>query len=638
MKSKLCTLTFLFLSLISFSQEKEKNEQIEYLVENKITSLDIIDSVFRKKREDKNLLEQLVKRSEENAYLEGQFYGSNALGRHYRDRSLFNKSLYQYEKSLIISEKLKDTVSEVKILNAIGSVYRRQDDIRNALNYHQQALDKAIRIKNPTVSIKKSISISQNSIGNIYVSLRQYKLALNEFSKSIITQRELDHQLGLAINYQNIGRANEGLGDLDTALLNYHKSLDFNNKLDSKIGKVICGYRIANVLIKQKKYNQALTTVDTVLQAAIKENDKFYLSKTYNTLGLAQLHLNKLTESKDNLTTALNIATEFNIQAIIVQANENLALLNDKKKNYKKAYFYYKKAKEEGAKTLNDRNMLYVSELTSKYNKEHSENQIKDLAKKNQIAQLQITRNRNLWMIALSIFALITVVVFSVSKQKRLKNEKKILSLKQDALRSQMNPHFMFNALNSIKLYIIENDKKKATSYLNKFSKLMRKILVASSIQETTLAEEIETMELYMSIENIRFSNEIDFSVIIDSSLNLESIKIPPLVLQPFLENSLWHGLSSKGEGKKMTIHIHKISSEYIQIEITDNGIGREASAKIKAKKSINRESVGINLTNDRLSNFSKNLKNEYSINYEDLKDENNIALGTKVVIKFPLF
>jgi tetratricopeptide (TPR) repeat protein len=638
MKSKLFTFSFLFLSLISFSQKKEKKNQIEYLGETKISSLDIIDSVFIKKRENKNLLEQLIKRSIENSYLEGQFYGYKALGRHYRDHSLFNKSIFQYKKALNISKKIKDTVSEVKILNAIGSVYRRQDDIRNALNYHQQALDKSIRIKNPKISIKKSISTSQNSIGNIYVSLRQYKLALNEFSKSIITQRKLGDQLGLAINYQSIGRANEGLGHLDKALLNYHKSLNYNKKLDSKIGKVICGYRIANILIKQKKYNQAFTTVDTVLQAAIKENDKYYLSKTYNAIGLAQLHLNKLTESKDNLTTALNIATEFNIQTIVVQANENLALLNDKKKDYKKAYFYYKKAKEEGAKTLSDRNMLYVSELTSKYNKEHSENQIKDLAKKNQIAQLQITRNRNLWIFALSIFVLITVVVFSVSKQKRLKNDKRILSLKQDALRSQMNPHFMFNALNSIKLYIIENDKKKATSYLNKFSKLMRKILEATSIQVTTLAEEIETMELYMSIENIRFSNEIDFSVMVDSSLNLESIKIPPLVLQPFLENSLWHGLSSKGEDKKMTIHIHRLSSDYIQIDIVDNGIGREASAKIKAKKTINRKSVGINLTNDRLTNFSKNLINDYSIVYEDLKDENNIALGTKVVIKFPLF
>jgi tetratricopeptide (TPR) repeat protein len=638
MKSKLFVLTFLFLSFISFSQKKEKNEQIEYLVKNKISSLDIIDSVFRKKREDKNLLEQLVKRSKENDYLEGQFYGSNALGRHYRDRSLFNKSIFEYKNALKLNRKIKDTISEVKILNSIGSVYRRQDDIRNALNYHQEALDKALKIKNPTISIKKSISISQNSIGNIYISLKQYKLALNEFSKSIVMQRELDHKLGLAINYQNIGNAQYELGNLDEALKNYNKSLYYNNLINSKIGRIICGYSIANLLIKQKKYKQAFVTVDTVLQTAIKEKDKYYLSNTYNTLGLTQLHLNRLKQSKNNLTTALNIATAYNVQTIIVKANENLALLYNKEEDYKKAYTYYKKAKEEDAKTFNERNLLYVSQLITKYDKEHSENEIKNLAKKNQIAQLQITRNRNLWIMALSIFALITVVVFSVSKQKRLKNDKRILSLKQDALRSQMNPHFMFNALNSIKLYIIENDKKKATSYLNKFSKLMRKILEASSIQETTLAEEIETMELYMSIENIRFSNEIDFSVIIDSSLNLESIKIPPLVLQPFLENSLWHGLSSKGEGKKMTIHIHKISSDYIQIDIEDNGIGREASAKIKAEKSINRKSVGINLTKDRLTNFSKNLINDYSIIYKDLKDENNNASGTKVVIKFPLF
>ncbi|KGL62619.1 tetratricopeptide repeat protein [Polaribacter sp. Hel1_85] len=637
MKVKLFTVIFLILSVVSFSQKKEVNEQIEYLVRNKFSSLDIIDSVFITKRKNKELLELLVKRSEENSYLQGQFYGSNALGRYYRDHSLFNKSISQYKKALNISVKIKDTLSEVKILNSLGSVYRRQDDIRNALNYHQQALDKAIRIKNPKVSIKKSISISENSIGNIYIALKQYKLALNEFSKSIVMQKELGHKLGLAINHQNIGNAHEELGDLDKALQNYHKSLSYNNQINSKIGSIICGYSIANVLIKQKKYEQAFVTVDTVLQIAIKEKDKYYLSNTYNTLGLAQLNLNKLDEAKNSLTTALNIATDFNVHTIVVRANENLALLYDKKKNYKKAYSFYKKAKEEDAKTFNERNLLYVSELISKYDKEHSENLIKDLAKKNEIAQLQITRNRNLWIMALSIFALIAVVVFSIDKQKGLKNEKRILSLKQDALRSQMNPHFMFNALNSIKLYIIENDQKKATSYLNKFSKLMRKILEASSIQETTLAEEIETMNLYMSIENIRFSNEIDFTINADPSLNLETIKIPPLVLQPFLENSLWHGLSSKKEDKKMTIQISKLSSDYIQIDISDNGIGRKASAKIKAEKSINRKSVGINLTNERLTNFSKNLRNDYSIIYKDLVDENNNALGTKIIIKLPI-
>jgi len=227
--------------------------------------------------------------------------------------------------------------------------------------------------------------------------------------------------------------------------------------------------------------------------------------------------------------------------------------------------------------------------------------------------------------------------VFSIGKQKGLENEKRVLSLKQDALRSQMNPHFMFNALNSIKLYIIENEQQKATYYLNKFSKLMRKILEASAIQETTLAEEIKTMKLYLSIENIRFSNEIDFTINTDASLNLEKIKIPPLVLQPFLENSIWHGLSTKENNKKININIGEISSNYLLIEIEDNGIGRKGAAIIKAKKSINRTSMGINLTKDRLTNFVKQFNNDYSIIYEDLKDKKNNDAGTKVRIKLPL-
>lgn len=109
-------------------------------------------------------------------------------------------------------------------------------------------------------------------------------------------------------------------------------------------------------------------------------------------------------------------------------------------------------------------------------------------------------------------------------------------------LKSQMNPHFIFNSLNSIKLYIINNEKENTVYYLNKFAKLIRKILVVSNEKDISLADELDTMKLYMNIENIRFSNEIDFQINIDKDINLENIRIPSLILQPFLENSLWHG------------------------------------------------------------------------------------------------
>lgn len=113
-------------------------------------------------------------------------------------------------------------------------------------------------------------------------------------------------------------------------------------------------------------------------------------------------------------------------------------------------------------------------------------------------------------------------------------------------LRSQMNPHFIFNSLNSIKFYIFNNEKENTVYYLNKFSKLIRKILIASTEKEISLAEESKTMDLYMNIENIRFSNKINYSHSVDKEIEIDSIKIPSLVLLSFLENALWHGLSSK--------------------------------------------------------------------------------------------
>lgn len=212
-----------------------------------------------------------------------------------------------------------------------------------------------------------------------------------------------------------------------------------------------------------------------------------------------------------------------------------------------------------------------------------------------------------------------------------------ISELKLTSLLSQMNPHFIFNALNSIKLYIINNDQKNATYYLNKFSKLIRKILEASTKKEVTLEEELETMDLYMSIENIRFSNEIKYETFVDESIQLHTIKIPSLILQPFLENAIWHGLSSKKGMKKVTLSIQKNKAAYIDIFIEDNGIGRAASAKIKAQKSLNRESVGIAITKERLANFLHHNPDDFFLSYTDLKDENNTPTGTKVHLRIPV-
>jgi sensor histidine kinase YesM len=227
-------------------------------------------------------------------------------------------------------------------------------------------------------------------------------------------------------------------------------------------------------------------------------------------------------------------------------------------------------------------------------------------------------------------------MLYVLYRQTQLKSDKKLLTLEQSMLRSQMNPHFLFNSLNSIKLYIINNEKKNAVHYLNKFSKLVRKILEASSFKEIPLAEELETVELYMTIENIRFSNEINFKIMVDEGIDPHIIKIPSLILQPFLENALWHGLSSKEGEKSIVLQISKEKEGYINISITDNGVGREAAEKLKENKVLKSKSVGINITKERLANFSKDYQNTFEIEIQDLIDKQGEASGTKIVLHIP--
>lgn len=404
MKQKTLLFLIYLFSITTFSQNTILEEKLDFLIEKKPTSIEVLDSLFNGYEKNKKYLDEVIKISEQNNYQEGLFFAKHALGKYYRDLSLFDKSLEQYNQALQIIRNLNDIENEIINLNNIGSVYRRQDEIINGLNYNKEALDKAFLVKNRTDNIEKSISVSQNSIGNIYNSLKQYNLALEEFNKAIVVQRKYDDKLGLAINHQNIGAANEALGNLEEALKNYYKSLEYNNEVDSKIGKIICGYSIANVLIKKEKYKEANKTVSEILPLAIKENDKFYLSNTYNTLGLSFVYLKEFSKAKANLNKALNIAKQYNIQTVVVKANENLAFLNNKTGNYKKAYEYFKIAKEEELKTINARNLIYVRDLITEYNRERAENQIKSLAKKNEIAQLQLDRIINLWILAISIF------------------------------------------------------------------------------------------------------------------------------------------------------------------------------------------------------------------------------------------
>ena len=212
--------------------------------------------------------------------------------------------------------------------------------------------------------------------------------------------------------------------------------------------------------------------------------------------------------------------------------------------------------------------------------------------------------------------------------------ENEIKNLRLASLQSQMNPHFIFNALNSIKVFLIENDKESAVYYLNKFSKLIRKILESSRTESHSLEEELNIIELYLKIENIRFDDDIHFTVDIDPKVNLTTIKLPPLLLQPFVENSIWHGLMLCKEEKHIKIKVY-LDQNSIKLSLFDNGIGRKASDELKNQKSYKKESVGLKMTQERLSLFNQKHQVNYHYQIIDLTDNQKETTGTEVKFSF---
>ena len=627
----------LFLFTLNLFAQNKVDSLITSAIEIRETNYFKLQKHFNRIRFTDDEILELLNKSKGNKFVLGEIFAYNLQGRSHRNVTEYNHAEEKYKLALELARKTGSKEGEIVTLNQLGVVYRRQDKIRSALNYHQAALEVISKINEENDDIKVSRSITINSIGNIYLTLKQYELALDRFEESIEIQKELNDKRGLAINHQNIGFAHKNIGDFELALKNYQKSLEYNTLNKDRLGKVICHNSISDILIKQGKYNEAYLYIKEVLESAEEIGNRYYLSEVYNTLGCSLVKLNRLDEAKEYLDKALKISTENNIPSSLALTYSHLSELNQREGNYKIALEHYQKSIEIDQKTFNIKNIRYVNSLISRYDSEVKNNKIKNLAREKEIAELNLTRNRNILIITFVSLALFSVVLYSIYRQRLLKNDKKILVLEQEALQSQMNPHFVFNALNSIKLYIINNEQKNAVYYLNKFSKLIRNILEASKVKEVSLSEELSTMNLYMSIENIRFSNEIDYIEKVDESINLERIKVPPLILQPFLENAIWHGLSSKKGEKKVSLTVNKTSEDFIQIDIEDNGVGREKAFKIKTGKSLNRKSIGIDLTKQRLRNFTNEFKNDFSLTYEDLKDGSGKATGTKVCIQIPL-
>jgi len=245
-------------------------------------------------------------------------------------------------------------------------------------------------------------------------------------------------------------------------------------------------------------------------------------------------------------------------------------------------------------------------------------------------------------LISLAASAIIYTIYFfrirNVRKTEKLKTEfnKKIAEVEMRALRAQMNPHFIFNCLNSINRYIVKSDTKTASLYLTKFAKLIRLILDNSENKNVTLSNEIESLKLYIEMESIRFENKFSFEVKVNDDVNADSVSIPPLIIQPYVENAIWHGLLNKETAGKLSVAVSRHNSA-LECIVEDDGVGRAKAKELKSKSATTRKSLGMKITEDRLAILNEHAEKKSSVEIIDLKDNSGNDCGTRVVIKIPL-
>lgn len=249
------------------------------------------------------------------------------------------------------------------------------------------------------------------------------------------------------------------------------------------------------------------------------------------------------------------------------------------------------------------------------------------------------------WFRTLILFTfLLIVTAFYLIRVRSIRREaalttahnKQIANMELSSLRAQMNPHFLFNSLNSIRHQIISNKKLEADKYLLKFSRLVRLILNNSRQQLITLQDELEALGLYIELESSRFEHKFDFEVSIADNLEADRLKIPPILIQPYVENAIWHGLLQKKGSGKVIISVEK-NAKNLVIHITDDGIGRARAKKLKSKTARSRESMGMEITGNRLEIIEKIYTIKCSAEIRDLKNQNGEAAGTQVILTLPI-
>jgi tetratricopeptide (TPR) repeat protein len=532
------------------------------------------------------------------------------IGVDYHFLSNYPRALESLQKALVIYEKSGDEGGIAGTFTDMGLVYTYLSDFEKALEYHQKAFSIFEQLNN-----KRGMADELGNMGNVYDNIDDSSMALRSYQKALDICKAMGYKEGVASNLINIGIVYNYYDNYPEALEYLLKALHMYEQSGNKSNMSVALNEIAKIYLNCPEWLLA--------QQGVTAKDRY----------------NKVIEYQER---SLQLAKKTGSVMSQAFAWESLSATYEKQKDFSRALNAYKQGVNLKDSSLNNKNNKEITrlEMQFEFDKKEALNKAEN-DKKHALALAEINKQKVIRNASISIGAILLAVAIAgivlykrrkdiLEKKKESEFSAKVADTELKALRSQMNPHFIFNSLNSINDYIDKHDTAKATFYTTSFAKLMRMILENSEKKEIPIADDLMALELYMQLEALRLGNKFTYHVKVDEDIDQENTLIPPLILQPFVENSIWHGIAKKQGVGKIFIYIHK-EGNMINCIVEDNGIGLSESARAKTGKEMeSKKSFGMKITRARIDIMNIIKKSNAAVTLSDLDE------GTRVEIKLP--
>ncbi len=542
--------------------------------------------------------------------------------------------------ALNISKEINYTKGISDSFGTYALYYVRQGDFKQALLY----AEKAKKIQDSIHDITGLI-ITNTAIANVYNQLNQPKKAIVILKENLELLKD-DNPNKAAIHFY-LAKAHQTLKQYNNAEMHYNKAKKIAELTNFTTGVSIANSSIGIIKIEKGEYKKGIEYIEKALVFFKTNKQTANIAHSYIEIANAYSKLKKIDKAIDYNNKAITIYKNQNTLKTLKHAYLNHSEYLLLKNNYKESNFYLKEHYKIKDSIFSNENVKNIAEMQAKYETE------KTILEK-EVALEKNKKNKTLFystLLTLILLLLSSLFYFEKYKerkkteliltklketQKRLALEKQYRSSELKALKAQMDPHFIFNALNSIQEYIILNKKNLASDYLGKFADLMRKYLYHSDKGSLSLQEEIDTLKIYLDLEKVRFEDTLNYKFNIDSSLTTLDYKIPTMLVQPYVENALKHGLLHLKNNRELELSFFK-KENCIECIIQDNGVGRKKAKEIKEKKNTFHKSFATKATQERLDllNFGKDKK--IGVEIIDLFTDNNEPTGTKVILKIPI-